>query len=472
MKTKEFLNYLLKNRYLIINNKDSYNEVMFGQTVRVTDDSVELIWFSNDISVTTKGLVKYSFEEFEKTVEPFLSVNLNHEFKEAENIEFQKKLKNWFKVINNIYDSKQHRLELHDCIDLISISLDVSKDIASSVIKVNLAKNQFKYVKLKAAEYISLTNDVIELENKKRYLSSISDEIKSQSNRINYVVSHSQTLGNYREKLFISVLKKYIPKKFHIATGFIEGSSKQIDIIIYDQHNYIPIFREEDLVVVKKEAVIAVIEIKTTLDSNTLLDSLLGIEKITESGLNSVPFFKGIFAFHSEMSNTSIVNNISSFYDNNPINAIHEHLDVVCIPQKHCFFIDYNNLNTNEYSCPTLFEVEDRKGLYVGESLFFQKLFAFIEVENSAKKINRQYFEELNSTAFSKKRKILTESDWLPIYTFFSEFHSVKHLDLETEYDEILKINIQNVKDRVFDVKKWINGELSRDELMIKYHNP
>lgn len=477
MNTKEYLKDLKENNHLIINTKKNYENIMLGKIISVEENYVQIIWFSINQTINEnleeERSVSLSFKEFENTIDPFVVISFNKNYVEKEYREIQNKLSDWYKIVNEFYQAEYHRVELKSSIKLISKYLSVTEDLANSILKVNIARGQFHYVKLKVGEYISLSQEVLESENKKRYLTSISDEIKSQSNRINYVVNHSQTVGNYREKLFISVLKKYIPKKFHIATGFIEGSPKQIDIIIYDQHNYIPVFREEDLVIVKKEAVIAIIEIKTTLDSKSLTNSLEGIENINEIGINSLPFFKGIFAFDTKMNAKSIINNISSFYNEYPINAVHNHLNVVCIPKKHCFFIDYNNVDvsTKKNACPTLFEVENIKGIDVVETVFFQKLFSFLEVEKSAKQLNLRYFDKLNSTALSIQRKILTEDDWLPTNTFMSEYLSHKHLDLETEFEQVLEININNVKHRISNVERWIYGELSRDEMIDKYYN-
>lgn len=44
------------------------------------------------------------------------------------------------------------------------------------------------------------------------------------TNKISLLVSHNQTVGNYRELLLRNLLKKHLPSKFSIATGFIQGS--------------------------------------------------------------------------------------------------------------------------------------------------------------------------------------------------------------------------------------------------------
>jgi len=471
MEVREFLNYAFNNRYLFVNLNDDYEESAFGQVIKIYKDDVEILWISNENSTNDNGLKKYKIEDFDREVKPFFLFNIYKTYQTKEHLEIQKKLNNWHLVINHIYESDKRQLKIEDCINFIQQKLNVTKDIAEAFIKINIVRyDKFKFKKTKSGEFITLSKELEEFENKKRYLSSISDEIRSQSNRIDYVIGHGQTVGNYREKLFTSVLSKYIPKKFHIATGFIEGISKQIDIIIYDQHNYIPTFRDDDLVVVKKESVIAVIEIKSTLNAKTLKESLEGIEMITEKGMSSTTFFKGVFAFKSTLSKELISKHISTFYENNQIEAIYEHLDVICIPKFSTQFIDYNNLENEKNSCPSLYEIEDLKELFIGESFFFHKLFSFLDVDITAKKINGKYFYELNSMSKINLIKVLTEDDWMPFFTFPSELNSVKHLDLDTQYDEIVKTNIENAKKHVISIKKWIAGAKSREELIKEYN--
>lgn len=471
MNQKMFPEYLYNKKNYIINKKNHFKDSMLGQIIKITTNEIEILWHSYNPKIQAKGISKYDVSEFNKNVIPFLITDRSFDFKDEESNELKTKLNKWFEVENILYTSDQHRVEVVKCIEIVKTEIGVSDDIASAIIKSKIARNKLNYIKLKSKEYISLADDVIEFENKKRYLSSISDEIKKQSSRINYVISHGQTVGNYRERLFVSVLRKYIPKKFHIATGFIEGCHKQIDIIIYDQHNYIPVFREDDLVVVKKESVIATIEIKTTLDSTTLKDSLNGIKIISDASMCSVPFFKGVYAFNSEYKNETLIKNIVDFYNTNPIMGVYEHIDAICVPQNHCLYVDYNNLDSNDNSCPTLYTVKDLKGITVGESFFFQKLFTYIEVDRIAKKTNKLFFEELNSTSQSISNKILTKKDWTPFYTFFSEYKTVKHLNPDTDLEEIEKINIINVKRRIKSVNNWLNGELSRDKLTDLYNN-
>ena len=100
---------------------------------------------------------------------------------------------------------------------------------------------------------------------------------------------HHLSDGEYKERLLMNLLKNYIPKKYSIATGFVlfpharklpypTGEfnpteykiSRQTDIIIYDSNDYSPIFTDGDFVVVPCSSVRSVIEVKSTLNSDSL----------------------------------------------------------------------------------------------------------------------------------------------------------------------------------------------------------
>lgn len=101
-------------------------------------------------------------------------------------------------------------------------------------------------------------------------------------------IQHNASDGKYREYLVTKVLEKIIPSKYSITNGFVIDSdnriSKEMDVIIYDR-NYVPPFFDETYTVVPIEAVIAVIQVKTTLKIDTLNDSIDNLNSIDK--LNS-----------------------------------------------------------------------------------------------------------------------------------------------------------------------------------------
>jgi hypothetical protein len=109
--------------------------------------------------------------------------------------------------------------------------------------------------------------------------------------------SHYPSLGQYKERLLAGAIRDFLPRTVEIGTGFVmfphansnpaaEGQfhdpfnqsafavSRQCDILIHDVSKYPAIFRDGDFVVVRPEAVRAVIEVKGSLNRTELSKAL------------------------------------------------------------------------------------------------------------------------------------------------------------------------------------------------------
>jgi hypothetical protein len=128
--------------------------------------------------------------------------------------------------------------------------------------------------------------------------------------------THGLSEGTYCENLVREFLRKVLPGRYSVDTGFIRGRetevcgrkrhvSDQLDIIVHDTHDFAPIFRSEGFVVVIPDAVAAVIEVKKALTSERLKDALENLAIARFLAQNSCPnqstnVFTGIVAFTSE----------------------------------------------------------------------------------------------------------------------------------------------------------------------------
>lgn len=154
--------------------------------------------------------------------------------------------------------------------------------------------------------FLTLGSQRREYEKRRLFAASIASELDALSSRVRLIVSHSGTVGTYRENLLQNVLRKHLPERYHVATGFIYGCPRQIDVLIYDRLEYAPLFREGDLVVVPPSAVRAVIEVKTSLNADELRKSLNLLSSVALHDDCRPPIFKGIFAFESVLSEVSL----------------------------------------------------------------------------------------------------------------------------------------------------------------------
>jgi hypothetical protein len=85
-----------------------------------------------------------------------------------------------------------------------------------------------------------------------------------------YITKHNPTTGALAESVLREFLQEHLPRGVSVEEGFIISSdgwlSKQCDIIIYDSQRFAPFYRAGQLVVVPSEAVLAVIEVKTSIN--------------------------------------------------------------------------------------------------------------------------------------------------------------------------------------------------------------
>jgi hypothetical protein len=115
----------------------------------------------------------------------------------------------------------------------------------------------------------------------------VSDELLNKLKQIKvFIKKHSSTIGLLTEEILRTFLKNYLPKRVTVEQGFVRSKtgrlSKQCDIIIYDSHNYAPFYRINDVVVVPVDSVIAIIEVKTTLNKSIFRDTLIYFHDIKE----------------------------------------------------------------------------------------------------------------------------------------------------------------------------------------------
>ncbi|MCO7227534.1 DUF6602 domain-containing protein [Pleionea sp. CnH1-48] len=107
------------------------------------------------------------------------------------------------------------------------------------------------------------------------YIKNLADTLHSQAKRAAQM-DHPKMKGDSREESLKQFFREFLPQNTGITTGkAIDCSGKvsqEIDLIIYDKT--FPVFRIENLAYVPVDGVIAAIEVKSELNSNTLEDSL------------------------------------------------------------------------------------------------------------------------------------------------------------------------------------------------------
>ncbi len=115
------------------------------------------------------------------------------------------------------------------------------------------------------------------------YFESISKEIEGKFHRVNHLLDKANLKsGEYHEAILRQSLSNFLSNRFSVNTGYIwfdnKKQSRQIDIMVIDENcPYAYIFKEKDFVIVRPEAVVAVVEVKTVLKQRELIEAFNNI---------------------------------------------------------------------------------------------------------------------------------------------------------------------------------------------------
>jgi hypothetical protein len=167
------------------------------------------------------------------------------------------------------------------------------------------------------------------IKDTKEFHLTTSKELLAIKDRVRNLVDHWLEDGNYKEATLTTVIKRFLPKKYSIGTGFVvkqtetrgkHKPSKQIDLIVYD-NSFPTLFKEGNFVIVTPDSVKAIIEVKANLNkqkrkkiiekSNNIgkficegkrtIDNSLRDRDIVQGfeyqTLQRIRFFNGIFSF-------------------------------------------------------------------------------------------------------------------------------------------------------------------------------
>ena len=193
------------------------------------------------------------------------------------------------------------------------------------------------------------------------YRKSISKELISIKDRVRNFIDdrHWGEDGRYKEIILSEILKNVLPQNVTVATGFVMGDknqiSTQIDIIIY-KNDYPVLFKMADFVVVAKESVVAIIEVKSKINSGNIR---LAIEKSHNNGqLVGNHIFNGIFGYETDFrfNESSVTSSIKDSLQGN-----YGYLNNVCFGKD--YFMKYwdtgNPLVGNNVKSCSFYKIED-----------------------------------------------------------------------------------------------------------------
>lgn len=213
-----------------------------------------------------------------------------------------------------------------------------------------------------------------------KYYKGIYRQIQSEVEFINDLFIHQGLKGEGNETLIRELLKRFIPKKYGIGTGIVIDrngkSSKQCDIVIFDNYNYPEIFTLSNVHIFPVDLVYATIEVKTTLDKKQAklaidnIKSVRQLDYIKDSyrvnpskpidfndkncalweNKSTTPPLGLVFSYYSKSANFETISNWFNFSDKEEQTIIPSH--IFCLD--HGFILTQSGNKPESILCPLL----------------------------------------------------------------------------------------------------------------------
>jgi len=141
------------------------------------------------------------------------------------------------------------------------------------------------------------------------YLRSLAFELEASAQRVRNLIGDAHWLsdGRHKEFLLAELVRRHCPSGVRVATGFVKDPalpdcvSHEQDILIADTTAHAPLFDQGGLVVASPSQVLATISVKSTMNSETVrqsLDNQFAVRHIAcQSGLEPSSIWCGAFFY-------------------------------------------------------------------------------------------------------------------------------------------------------------------------------
>lgn len=295
-------------------------------------------------------------------------------------------------------------------------------------------------------------------------LEDIAKKLKIDFDGITKQIKHNGVKGSAREDLLKDYLRKLLPDKYSISSGIIidnnQSQSKQQDFIIHDAFNCPSFFKTNSNTILPIESVYATIEIKSTLDYDTLeqsVENIMSVRKlqklpnrnIISNEYNNQYPLGFVFAYSSKNSLEQIQKRL--FELNKKVDGRYQ-ISIICILDKGLIFNVYKDNLTNFTIIPTNDTVLARSDSDIENSLYSFYLLLLQYLDNVYIQVPSliEYAKKNNSFKVS----LSIPSELIPNDAIYQEGN------MKIEYGDVRKMLDLNKK-----YPNLFNGKMTYEEL-------
>lgn len=118
-----------------------------------------------------------------------------------------------------------------------------------------------------------------------KYFESFANELAGKFRRINHLTANARVaIGTYHEEILKVAIRNFLSDRYTVKTGYIyyddQNISDQIDILVIDEnYSFSYLFKEGDFAIIKPEAVVCAIEVKSVLDKKSFEQAFANVTK-------------------------------------------------------------------------------------------------------------------------------------------------------------------------------------------------
>lgn len=295
-------------------------------------------------------------------------------------------------------------------------------------------------------------------------LEDIAKKLKIDFDGVTRQIEHNGVKGSAREDLLKDYLRDLLPNKYSISSGIIidfnQNQSKQQDFIIHDAFNCPSFFKTDSNTILPIESVYATIEIKSTLNYDTLKQSVENIESVRKlhklpnrniisNDYNEQYPLGFVFAYSSDYSLEQIQRKL--FELNKSVDGRHQ-ISIVCVLDKGLIFNVYKDNLTNFTIIPTNDTVLARSDSDIENSLYSFYLLMLQYLDNV-------YIQVPSLIEYAKKNNsfkvgLIIPNELIPNDAIYKEGN------VKMEYGDIRKLLDLNKK-----YPNLYNGKMTYEEL-------